>query len=249
MLEITLASALILIAAGTLGWLFSSLAAGGGALLSIPLLNLVLPLRLVAPVLCVGSVIGALHRGWLYRQQVNWSILAWLLPGIISGALLGSWLFSRISLPWLSGLVALFLIVNGLNDYLFKGRLSFPMRLAWFLPAGFATALLSALIGAVGPVMNPFYLNYRVEKEEMIATKAISTLLMQLSKLAGYLWFLPDIGHWLALGVLLGIGAVFGNRLGQAALKRISREQFRHIASALLVLSGMMMLISMLGSA
>lgn len=232
----------LLILAGSIGWLFSSLAAGGGALLSIPLLNLVLPLGLVAPVLCTGSVLGAAHRGWLFRQQINWQILGWLLPGIISGALLGSWLFSQISLPWLGGLVALFLLFNGLNDYLFSGRLTFKTRLSWFTGAGFVTALLSALIGAVGPVLNPFYLNYNVEKEQILATKAISTLLMQLVKLAGYLWFLDAPSSWLWLGLVLGLGAMIGNQLGKLALQRISKAQFRHIANGLLTLSGVMML-------
>ena len=232
----------LLILAGTLGWLFSSLAAGGGALLSIPLLNTVIPLNQVAPVLCVGSIIGASHRAWLFRQNINWQILRWLMPGIISGALLGSWLFSQLSLPWLSLLVALFLLVNGLDDYLLKGKLRFNTQLPWFTGAGFVTALLSALVGAVGPVMNPFYLNYDIEKEAILATKAVSTLLMQISKLAGYLWFLSNAEQWIVLGLILGLGAMIGNQAGKWALQRISKAQFRHIANGLLTLSGIMML-------
>jgi len=140
------------------------------------------------------------------------------------------------------GLVALFLLFNGLNDYLFSGRLTFKTRLPWFTGAGFVTALLSALIGAVGPVLNPFYLNYNVEKEQILATKAISTLLMQLVKLAGYLWFLDASSSWLWLGLVLGLGAMIGNQLGKLALQRISKAQFRHIANGLLTLSGVMML-------
>lgn len=239
---VLLTDAALLILAGTLGWLFSSLAAGGGALLSIPLLNTIIPLGQVAPVLCTGSIVGAGHRAWLFRHTINWQILRWLMPGIISGALLGSWLFSQLSLPWLSALVAAFLLFNGLNDYLLPGRVQFRTRLSWFSGAGFMTALLSALIGAIGPVMNPFYLNYEIEKEGILATKAVSTLLMQLSKLAGYLWFLDNAEQWLVPGLILGIGAMAGNQLGKLALQRISRAQFRHIANGLLVVSGMLML-------
>lgn len=237
-----LTDAALLILAGTIGWLFSSLAAGGGALLSIPLLNTVLPLSQVAPVLCVGSIVGASHRAWLFRHTINWQILRWLMPGIITGALLGSWLFSQLSLPWLSALVAAFLLFNGLNSYLMPGRLQFQTRLSWFTGAGFVTALLSALIGAVGPVMNPFYLNYDIEKEGILATKAVSTLLMQLSKLAGYLWFLSNASQWLLYGLILGMGAMIGNWLGKLALQRITKAQFRHIANGLLAFSGLMML-------
>lgn len=230
------------IIAGVVGWIFSTLAAGGGALLSVPLLNVFLPVNLISPVLCTGSVIGSFHRAWLYRQQVNWRILAWLMPGIIAGALLGSWIFSRMSLPWLSALVGAFLIGNGLLHYLFPGKASFRMRLPYFSVAGFITALLSAVIGAVGPVLNPFYLNYGAEKEEILGTKAVSSCVMQVAKLAGYLMFLEQIWQWMALGILLGLGAMVGNRIGQQLLQRINRQQFRHLANGLLILSGVLML-------
>lgn len=229
--------------AGILGWIFSSLAAGGGALLSVPLLNALLPLNMIAPILCTGSVIGSFHRAWLYRKQVNWKILAWLMPGIITGALLGSWLFSRLSIPWLSALVALFLIGNGLTHYLWPGKASFNMRLPYFSVAGFITALLSAVIGAVGPVLNPFYLNYGAEKEEMLGTKAVSSCIMQLAKLAGYFYFLEQAQFWLLMGVVLGGGAIIGNRIGKKILEHISKQLFRHIANALLIISGSLMLL------
>lgn len=243
MIDFSLTSYGLLIVAGILGWVFSSLAAGGGALISVPLLNSLLPLNQVAPVLCVGSVIGSGHRALLFRQQINWRILSWLLPGIISGALLGAWLFSKLSLPWLSALVALFLIGNGLNSYLFKDKFRFQVQLPHFALAGFATALLSAVIGAVGPVMNPFYMNYGAEKEEILATKAVSSTLMQIAKLAGYLWFLPGSADWIVLGLVLGLGAIIGNRIGKRLLQRISKAQFRHIANGLLIFSGVLMLL------
>ncbi len=229
--------------AGVLGWIFSSLAAGGGALLSVPLLNALLPLNMVAPILCTGSVIGSFHRAWLYRKQVNWQILAWLMPGIISGALLGSWLFSRLSIPWLSALVALFLIGNGLSHYLWPGKASFTMRLPYFSAAGFITAVLSAVIGAVGPILNPFYLNYGADKEEMLGTKAVSSCVMQLAKLVGYFYFLEQAQFWLMMGLILGGGAIIGNRIGKKLLEQISKQQFKHIANGLLIISGGLMLL------
>lgn len=229
--------------AGVLGWIFSSLAAGGGALLSVPLLNALVPLNTVAPILCTGSVIGSCHRAWIYRNQVNWQILVWLMPGIISGAIIGSWLFSQLSIPWLSALVALFLIGNGLSHYLWPGKFSFTMRLPYFSAAGFITALLSAVIGAVGPVLNPFYLSYGSEKEEILGTKAVSSCVMQVAKLTGYLIFLEQSQLWLLLGLILGGGAILGNRIGKWLLKQITKQQFRHIANGLLILSGILMLL------
>lgn len=235
-------TALVVFFAGIAGWIFSSLAAGGGALLSVPLLNAVLPLPLIAPVICTGSIIGSSHRAWLFRDHINWKILAWLLPGIISGALLGSWLFSRLSIDWLGYLVAGFLISSGLKHYLLADKVIFKAKLPHFTIMGFITALLSAVIGAVGPILNPLYLNYNCEKETILGTKAVSSALMQISKFCGYLWFLDNIEQWIVLGLLLGAGAIIGNKLGKKILTKISTQQFKHIANGLLIISGLLMI-------
>jgi hypothetical protein len=43
------------------------------------------------------------------------------------------------------------------------------MRLPWFVPVSFASSLTSAVVGASGLLVNPFYLNYGVMKEAMLA--------------------------------------------------------------------------------
>jgi len=232
----------MLMLAGMIAWVFSSLAGGGGALLAIPVIGSVLPLALVAPSMCVGSIIGSGHRALLFRDYICWPILFWLLPGLFVGSMTGAYLFSQISLPWLSVLIGLFLIVSGLKEYLLKDQLRLTIALPHFMAAGFITAFLSALLGAVGPVMNPFYLNYGVEKERMIATKAVSSATMQVFKLIAYLIFLPEWMAWLLLGVAIGLGAITGNRIGKWCLKRISKAQFRHFANCLLVLSGILLI-------
>jgi uncharacterized membrane protein YfcA len=60
------------------------------------------------------------------------------------------------------------------------------MKLAWFIPLGFFVEIFSSLIGATGPVLNPFYLNYGLEKEKMIATKTINSFLIDLVQISSY---------------------------------------------------------------
>ena len=78
--------------------------------------------------------------------------------------ILGAW-FSTIKLEWLQITIGLFL-VSTLFQYRFgKEEKSFSTNLQAFFPLGFFVGLFSTVTDAVRPVLNPFYLNYGVEKE------------------------------------------------------------------------------------
>ncbi|YAA40061.1 hypothetical protein ACJJJB_16420 [Microbulbifer sp. ANSA001] len=70
-----------------------------------------------------------------------------------------------------------------------KTKYSFPMRLPYFFILGLVTAFLSGIIGAIGPVKNPFFLNYGIDKENLLATKALNTLVLQGTKILTCLSF------------------------------------------------------------
>ncbi|MGB3612977.1 MAG: sulfite exporter TauE/SafE family protein, partial [Elainellaceae cyanobacterium] len=203
-------------------WFFSTLAGGGSSLILIPVLGLLLGAAAVPPVITVGGVLGSVERIVAYRQYICWRLVAWEMPGSIAGACCGAFALSQIKTPWLSVAIALFLIGSAVG-YLFRGEAaSFTVQPWYFLPAGFAYALLSGLIGSMGPILAPFYLNYGLTKEELLATQATNRAAVHLIKMLAYTYLgiltLPTLG----LGVLVGVSAFPGNLLGQKMLERIS---------------------------
>jgi len=164
------------------------------------------------------------------------------MPGIIIGATTGAYLFAHIQGRWLMLLIALFLMFNVGHHYLSKKKYSFRMRLEYFLPAGFITALLSGIVGAAGPVLNPFYLNYDVVKEEMIGTKAFSSLIMQIVKIIAYICFGAISQEVFIAGIVVGGGAVCGNYFGKKMLGKISDKRFRDFVNIMLLVSALLMI-------
>jgi uncharacterized membrane protein YfcA len=98
------------------------------------------------------------------------------LPSATAGTVLGAVIFSNIKLEWLQIIVGLFLISTIFQYRFGKKERSLEMKLIWFIPLGFIVELLTTIIGAVGPVLNPFCLNYGLQKEKMIATKTMNSL-------------------------------------------------------------------------
>lgn len=239
-MDLLTAFALLLI--GFIVWLLSTLSAGGGAIVALPVLHLVIPIHAIAPSLCLASVIASAQRIKLYKQRINWSILGWLMPGIITGAALGGWLFSRIEAEWLSLLIAAFLLHHVYKQYTHRTRKSFPMRGWYFAPAGFVTAVLSGIVGAAGPILNPFYINANIVKEEMVATKAVSTFVMQNVKLVTYIVTGIMSLHYWQYGLVLTCGALLGNYVGKRYLKDMHLDHFHHWVNAVLFISAALIL-------
>lgn len=232
----------LLFVAGMAAYVISTLSGGGGSLLLVPLINLLLGAKATPPVINLGNLVGEPVRIVLFWKSIEWKIVKYYLPMAIAGALLGAWVFASIKLEWLQIVVGLFLI-STLFQYRFgKKERSFTMKLKWFIPLGFFVTFFSTLVGAIGPVLNPFYLNYGLEKEKMIATKTFNSFIVGLVQVSSYTALGALKGNLWWYGIVLGLGASAGNWIGKRFLKRLSGGAFRKFAIAVMVLSGIMMI-------
>lgn len=234
---------LFLFFAGGAAWFFSTLVAGGAATLLLPILGFLLGAQAVAPVLTIASLIANPSRVAIFSAHIRWNVLAYLLPGTLAGAFAGGLAFSLLNPAWLEILIGLFL-VSTIFQYRFgKSRHAFTMKTAWFLPLGFTVSLLSGIIGAVGPVLNPFFLNHGTEKEGLIATKSVNSLAMQIFKLLAYGTFGVITFPITAWGLALGSGAVAGVLLAKKRVVDMSEERFRLLLYIFMPLSGGLILL------
>lgn len=233
---------LLLVLASFIAWFISSLAGGSSPFIIIPVVNFLLEPQAVPPVVTTGMLLGNFQRTWQFWQDIDWQLTWWYLPGAIWGAILGSFVFTQTQLQWLQVLLGLFLVSSVFSFGFGKTEQSFQVHGWFFLPAGFVYAFLSGLIGSIGPVLNPFYLNYGLVKEKMIATKSAHVLVVHVAKMLTYAALGVLTMPYLGYGLVIGIAAVPGNWLGQLALQKISDEQFRQFVIALVTISGLLIL-------
>jgi len=227
---------------GLAAWFFSTVAAGGAATLLIPIITFMLGAQMVAPIISVAALLANPSRAYFFRKHIDWQVIRYLLPGSIIGAIIGAWFLTQINVQFIQILLGLFLVSYVLQDKLSKSKLAIKMKLIWFLPLGFSVSFLSGLIGATGPVHNPFMLNYGLIKEPLIGTKAINSLAMQLTKLISYGVFGVLSIEVTGYGVILGAGAIVGVLLARKHLENIDLMQFRQYTLALMFFCGTGML-------
>ena len=101
---------LFLFIAGVITFSISTISGGGGALMLIPLLNLIVGTTKTAPIINLGAFISRPSRIILFWKNIVWKVFWYYVPSAILGAFLAAWFFSEIKINWLQIIVALFLI-------------------------------------------------------------------------------------------------------------------------------------------
>src|SRR5699024_12877384 len=125
-------------------------------------------------------------------------------------ACLAALVFSRLYAVCIELLVGVFL-VSTIFQYRFgKVDKTFDMPKLGFIPLGFVIAFMSTLVGGLGPILNPFYMNAGLEKENLIATKTANSFFVGIMQIAGYAFFGVFPARLWLYGLALGLGAVAG---------------------------------------
>lgn len=227
---------------GFLAFTVSTVAGGGGALMLIPLTSWLLGPAVTAPVVNLGSFLGRPVRLVLFWKSIHWNLVWRYVPLALLGALVGGWIFIQLNASWLQLVIGIFL-VSTIFQYRFGAiKQSFYVPLWLFGPLGFTVSLLGTVIGGLGPLMNPFYLNYGLEKEELIATKTANSFFVGIMQIGSYSFFNALEGGLWGYGIALGLGASLGNYLGKKWLNKISNKDFRRWVVFAMVISGFFMI-------
>lgn len=234
--------ALSLFTASFLAWFLSMLAGGGSPFILIPVISLLLGAPAVAPVVTTGLLIGNTQRGISFWRYVDWQVTAWYVPGATGGALIGCYGLTHIHVEGLQLLLGVGLLIMVVNYLVAPQGPQFAVKSWYFLPLSFVNAIGSGLMGSTGPVMNPLYLNYGLEKEAMVATKAFNKAVLHLVKLTAYAVFGSLSSDYLAYGLVIGLGAIPANWLGKVVLAKMSVQQFRQLVFAFVAVSGVVMI-------
>ena len=228
---------------GLICWFISTTAAGGAATILIPIIAFLLGVQMVAPIISVAALIANPTRVYVFRKSIDWYVILYLLPGSIIGAIFGAWSFAQTDSQIIQIILGLFLICYALKSKLMKAKSLIKMKLSWFFPLGLTVSFLSGLVGATGPIYNPFMLDYGITKECLIGTKAVNSLIMQITKLISYGFFgvfTIQIGTY---GIALGCGAIIGVFLARNHLQNISPTRFKQYGLAIMFFCGVIMLI------
>lgn len=211
-------------------WFVSHLAGCSNKLVVTPLIDSFLGSEAVIPVVTTETLLSNSHKIFLSWQAINWEVLKWYLPGAGIGTLLSVYVFAANKLQSLPMLLGLYLMTAAFSIGLRRISNQFTVRCWHFLFAGFACCFISKLLINTSFLLNSFYLNYGLNKEQMMATKAANLLGINVAKMCMYV-ACGAVNRSYMVYIAIAIAAIPANLLAQLALQKIDSKQFKYLVN------------------
>lgn len=230
----------LLLPAGFVAGLVSTVAGMGGGMLLVLALSLALgPLRALAvttPALLAGNV----HRVWMFRRHVDRRIGGAFVLGAFPAALVAGLLTAHMDPRWIGWImlaVSLFAVARALGVIRWtpKGRA--------LTPAGALAGGVAAAAGS-GILVPPILLAAGLRGPAFVATASATAVAIHVARLLGYgaggLFSLEALGH----GGVIAAGILLGNLAGARVRERIGNEKAQRVTYGAL---GLIVLLALLG--
>ncbi len=217
--------------------------AGGITLLSVMLLFFE-PLVAI-PIHGVVQLVSNSSRTFVQRKHVDWKILSYYSAMLIPMAFVGLVVAQSLPPTVTRALIGAFvLIATWKRGWLLIG--THPERADThrrFLVLGAVAGVLNMTIGAVGPLIAPFFLKIGLTRQALIGTKAACQAAGHLVKIAvfGIAGFVfADYAVPLAL---LSVSVIAGTWIGSQLLERVSERWFKRLYRGVLTLIALRLVI------
>jgi uncharacterized membrane protein YfcA len=226
----------------------------GGGIFLLPFLTLVLPakfaLGLGAPAMLVSDIVGIRN----YWREWDETELLLLLPPAFLGVIVGASVISSIPNKIFGFLVAAFAIVFSSFQFI-KAKLlehktaqarehwvSNPKALLTLL-FGFLGGLASTVVHAGGMVMSIYLIQKPKNKRAFVGTLVLFLAITNFLKMISYLRIEILTAEVLLLVAAISPLVILGGVLGNALNKSVSQELFRKIVLAIILITGIRLLL------
>lgn len=232
---------LALLALGLFAGTLSGIVGFGASILLMPVLMLAFGPQEAVPIMAIAALMANFSRVLVWWREVDWRANAYYCVTAIPMAALGARtllvLDPRIVEGFLGGL---FLLMIPARRWL----VARGMRIeAWHLTlVGAVIGFLSGMVASTGPINTPFFLAYGLVKGAYLATEALGSMAIGLTKAIVFQRFdalpLETVGQ----GLLIGTSLMAGSRLAKGFVLRLDAEQFRLLMDLLLAGAGLVLL-------
>ena len=215
---------IILIPVALLASIISGAIGMGGGVALLAVMASILDPGVVIPIHGVVQVVSNSSRTLILLRQVRWRIFFLYLPAQLVGIVIAISIYRGSPMTWLKPAIGGFVLAYLLWDRYKPKRLQFPILI--FAPAGLIGGLLTIFVGATGPFLAAFFLRDDIDREQIVATKAMIQTVGHLAKIPAFLAIGFSYGQHVDLILPLLVCAVAGTWIGTRLLKRMDQRIF-----------------------
>ena len=226
----------ILIIAALITSSISAVIGMGGGIILLGIMAILIP---------DGYMVIALHgiiqmvsngtRAFVFRQHLKKHLISEYLIGAIIGLSLSVFIVyglmqyhnvdsaNQIKFDYLKPIIGLYILW-----YLYLRGTKKEQNNKLFIIVGFISGLISIFVGAVGPLIAPFFLREELTKENVIANKAACQIITHIGKIPIFMYFFHvNYIKEYSLIVPLIVAVYIGTNIGKKLLGSIPEKTFK----------------------
>jgi uncharacterized membrane protein YfcA len=198
------------------------------------------PLEAV-PIMAIAALLANLARVMVWWREVDWRANAYYCVTAVPAAALGARTLLILDPRIVEGVLgALFVLMIPARRWL-QAR---GMRIkAWHLTlVGAGIGFLTGLVASTGPINTPFFLSYGLVKGAYLATEALGSMAIGLTKALVFRSFDALPLETVLRGLVVGVSLMIGSRLAKGFVLRLDANRFRLLMDLLLAGAGLVLL-------
>ena len=213
----------------------------GFVLISLPLLDLFLPLKTIIPLVCLLALLTSLTLSIQLRSHVEWKSILLLLAATLPAVPAGVYLLKHVPAQYLSIALGTIMVAFTAHQLLVR-PVQRDLGVGWTLFAGLLSGALAGSIGAGGPPVIVYSALRTWDKNRAKATLALYFVAsgMFVSTTHAVSGLITDEVIRLFLNALPAL--IAGIVLGTVTYARISDKGYRRLALILVLVLGSLML-------
>jgi uncharacterized membrane protein YfcA len=230
-----------ILALGLVSGTLSGIVGFGASIMLMPVLMLAFGPLDAVPIMAIAALLANFSRVVVWWREVDWRANTYYCATAIPAAALGARTLLILEPRLVEGILgAMFLLMIPARRWL----LARGVRInAWHMAlVGAGIGFLSGMVASTGPINTPFYLAYGLVKGGYLATEALGSMAIGITKAVVFQRFNALPWETVARGLVIGATLMIGSRLAKGFVLRLDAHQFRVLMDCLLAGAGLMLL-------
>ncbi len=227
--------------AGTIGGVIGF----GSGVIMVPILAWTFGAKAAVPIMAIAALFANGSRVLIWWREVDWPAAAIYSATAIPFAILGASTFLQLDVHAVEAALGVFLIVV-IPFRRWFARANFKLA-RWHLAiVGAGIGFLTGIVASTGPINAPFFLAYGLVKGAYIATEALGSVAIGLTKTSVFTYFGAMTTTNLLRGLAVGSGLMAGSFAAKRIVNRMKPGDFHLVMDVVILISGVAMLVAAL---
>ena len=216
----------------------------GAAMVAVPLLVQVVPLKFAVPLIVLLDILVTAVVSWRNWSHVSWRELRRLFPFMLLGVALGATMLANLGARWLLIGLGVFILAMALRSLRVVAQATRPLHAVWVVPAGTVGGIFSALFGTGGPIYTMYLSRRLVNLDAFRATIAAVIFLSAVVRIGAFgATGLLQQDRLLAMAAFALPACLLGTWLGSSLRRRVSPLTTKKALLVCMALGGCIVLV------